>query len=176
MCLYHVSAQYYEERILWSAGVNVINNPNADNTRFSLGEVEFKTPFFVGLEFKPSRLFGLEGVALSNKIRVYEFANGSYREYDYRYLAADLNAKLYFEDLFTRRYQNSWDLFLVGGAGIYRMVGNNHLTLNFGGGGQFWLSKNLGLGIKALGKVGIGSGFEQLNNYYQLNLGLMYRI
>jgi|SRR5690606_14031499 len=177
LCLAHGSAQYYEEKILLSAGVNMISNPNADNIRPAIGEVDFKSPFFAALEFKPHRLFGLEGVLLSNKIKVDEpVGSGSYRSYDYRYFAADLNAKLYFEDLLTRRYQNDWDLFLVGGGGIYRMAGDNHPTINIGGGGQFWLSKHFGLGLKALGKIGLGTGFEQLNNYYQVNLGLMYRI
>lgn len=177
LCLAHGSAQYYEEKILLSAGVNMISNPNADNIRPAIGEVDFKSPFFAALEFKPHRLFGLEGVLLSNKIKVDEpVGGGGYRSYDYRYFAADLNAKLYFEDLLTRRYQNDWDLFLVGGGGIYRMAGDNHPTINIGGGGQFWLSKHFGLGLKALGKIGLGTGFEQLNNYYQVNLGLMYRI
>src|SRR5690606_18760390 len=125
LCLTYGSAQVYEEKFLLSAGTNIISNSNSDGNRFTIKDVDFEMPFFVGIEHKLSRWFGVEAIALSNKIKGYGEVNGTPREYRYRYLAGDVNLKLYFEDLLTRRYQNNWDMFLVGGGGGYRMLGDN---------------------------------------------------
>lgn len=171
----NVAAQS-EEKYIISAGTNFISNVNAERNQLAIKNLEFNNPFFFGVERKISRMLSVEAIILTNRVTGVENVNGISRSKDYGYFGIDLNGKFYFEDLFTKRYQNRWDIYLDGGAGLYNLNNFTAYTLNFGGGLQFWFDNSFGIGVKAMGKFGLEPINEMVNNYYQFNLGLLFRI
>ncbi len=173
--LSNVEAQS-EEKYIISAGTNFISNVNDEGNRFAIKDLDFNNPFFFGVERKLSRMLSVEGIILTNRVSGSEDVNGISQSRDFGYFGIDLNGKFYFEDLFTKRYQNKWDIYLNGGAGLYNLNDITAYTLNFGGGLQFWLDNSFGIGVKGMGKFGLEPINEMVNNYYQFNLGLLFRI
>ena len=67
------------------------------------------------------------------------------------------------------------DLYVGIGSGQHFVEDNTALTLNLSAGINYWISNHIGLTLNAFAKTAVTDPVPEVNNFYQYNLGLVYK-
>lgn len=165
---------------LLSVGLNTVNSLGSKNPFADPGDWAYKFPLAVSIEGKWFDLFSIEVAASLNGFNADDRLDGAGPpEDDITYFAVDTALKYYFgEYIFP---EADWiDFYGSAGLGMF-FLDDTNISLNAGGGVQFWLNRKQSVGIKAQGvaKFAIdhsNRGQVYPNNHFQYNLMLVFRI
>jgi OOP family OmpA-OmpF porin len=162
-------------------GVNLVDNsgnPNPFNLFTNFDQQAFSNNYNVELEYRFSNWFSL-ATALSNN--QWKANKGNIDSFivnaDQKYLAIDLDLKLYYDEAFTWFDRNDWaELYLHGGVGSVYQGSQTGVSLNFGPGANFWVTDRFGINVNGTAKWVLNSGDHLYNtSHFQYSASLMYR-
>lgn len=168
----------YDEWLL-SVGFNTVNSLGSKNPFEDPGDWAYKLPFAASIEGKWFDLFSIEVAASLNGFKADGRVDAGPPEEDITYFAVDTNLKYYFGEYIFPRAE--WiDFYGTAGLGLF-FLDDTNISLNAGGGVQFWLDRGQSFGIKAQGIAKFAldhsdKGTVYPNNHFQYNLMLVFRL
>ena len=147
-------------------GLNLISDDcNVKYVPFIGGNINFKTPFFITAEHRFKSDFSTSLSLTTNQLEA--------KTSDKFYKSVDVNEQYYF----NRYLFNSEKIETYIGLGIGRYFfenkGNN--TFNGSVAARYWFSNHYGVSTQLIGKFALPPLNLDLNNLYQLNIGLVWR-
>lgn len=148
-----------------SVGVNVIDNGGEDQGPWSNDALDFKTPLALGVDYQVNNQWSFGVNTTFNKLEV----AGS--ESNFFSMHADAN---YY--IIPNASEKFLELYAILGTGFYSAFDNTAMTLNPGMGLNHWFSSNLGINFTAKAMVDLSENVLGVRNYYQYNLGLVWRL
>lgn len=147
-----------------SLGLNTIDNGNS-KLPFNTGDWSFKTPFFIRFERSLKSNFAVTLSFSTNRLKV-----DSGEKF---YFNVDFSGLYYFDDyIFNNK---NIETYAGLGFGRYYLENNGNNTFNISLGGRYWFSKSFAVSLQGIGKVGLQSVNENVLNYYEYNLGIVWR-
>lgn len=147
-----------------SLGLNTIDNGNSE-LPFNTGDWSFKTPFFVRFERSLKSNFS---ASLSFSTNILKVKSG-----DKFYFGMDLSGLYYFDDyIFNNK---NIETYAGLGLGRFYLENNGNSTFNASLGGRYWFSKSFAVSLQGIGKAAIGTINREVQNYYEYNLGIVWR-
>ena len=168
-----------QDEWLLSVGVNTVNSLGSKNPFEDPGDWAYKFPLSASIEGKWFDLFSIEINASLNGIKAGGRVDNGAPEDDITYFAVDTHLKYYFgEYIFP---EADWiDFYGTGGLGLF-FLDDTNISLNAGGGVQFWLNRSQSFGIKAQGVAKFAldhsnKGTVYQNNHFQYSMMLVFRI
>ena len=146
----------------FALGVNALDDGGSD---LPLTSATFKTPFFFTAERRFKSKLSLALTLSTNRLKLVSVEK--------EYFSIDAVGQFYFNDYLF----NSKKIEMYAGLGLGRffLENNGNNTLNITGGGRYWFSNQYGLSLQGFGKVGLAPLNTAVRNYYQYNLGLVWR-
>jgi len=145
-------------------GVNTLDNGES-KAPFNTKNFAFQTPFFITLERSLKSNFSISLSAATNYLTV--------KNSDRFYFGLDLSGRYYFDDyLFDNK-----NIETYGGLGFGRfyLQNNGNNTINLSLGGRYWFAKSFAVSFQGIGKKAVGPVNRDVLNYYEYNLGLVWR-
>ena len=164
MFAYHVSAQENGQFKI-ALGLNLIDNSNDQNGPWAVEKLSFKTPFFIGADYQVNNKWSFGVNTSFNKLKVLGVESS--------FFSMNADANYYFVSNASRTFI---DFYGILGGGFYNAFDNTAVTINPGLGFNYWFSSNLGVNVTAKGNFAVNKDVPEVRNYYQYNLGLIWRL
>ena len=152
------------KKIKLSFGTNIIDNSNGNQMFWRATHYEFKSPVFISIEYDISSAIA---IALTNSINIFEIDGD-----DLHFFGVDFEVK-YFFPIYPEI--TNVDFYFGIGSGQHFVGDNNALTFNLSAGINYWTSNHIGLTFNAFAKAAITDPVPEVRNFYQYNLGLIYK-
>ena len=147
-------------------GVNAIDNSNSKSQGpWAVRSVAFSTPFYLGGDYQTNENWSFGLNMTLNKFDIQGVKSGFFS------MMADVN--YYF---IPNSKENFIDLYGILGGGFYSAFDNTSIIFNPGFGFNYWFSLNFGLNVTAKTIFSLDSKVPEIQNYFQYNLGIVYRI
>ena len=121
-------------------------------TSFSdFDQMAFSDNYNIELEYRFSKWFSM-AVSMGNNKWIANKGNidGVIVNTDQKYLALDLDLKFYYDERFDWFDRNDWvELYLHGGLGTVVQANTSGVSLNFGPGANFWITKQFRVNVNS---------------------------
>jgi len=161
----------------FSGGLNVIDNSNGFNIFWDVDQFEFSNPFFVELEGRFSEDMSFSIMATSNVFELKRLNNDGdgyiYPLFDF--FAVNLTGKYYFDKYLFYNEDTNLDLYGGLGAGYHYVAEGGAVTFNVTFGANYWISQFFGVSVQAIANKGFRNEVKYVGDFYQYNIGLIYR-
>jgi hypothetical protein len=145
-----------------SLGLNILDNSKLP---FNPNGWSIKTPFFVSLERSNTSSNFSTALSLStNRLKV----NSGEKSY----FSVNAAVHYYFDHLIFKT--KNIETFVGLGLGRFFLENNGNNSFNVIGGGRYWFSKNFGVSLQAVGKLGLKPQNESVVNHYSGNIGIVW--
>lgn len=144
-------------------GVNIIDNSNGSAAPWEIDSAEFKAPFYLEADYGLSNAFSLGILGSTNTLSI--------NNQDEALYSLDMGLKYYLNWLSIK----NTDVYAGLGTGFYHVADDTASTFNMNLGLTYWVSDNWGFNLSGLGKKSFDSGVAGVENYYQYNIGLVWR-
>lgn len=145
-------------------GLTTLDNGESKSP-FNTENFAFKTPFFISLERRIKSNFSVALTFSTNSLKI--------KSADKFYFGMDLSGRYYFDDYI---FKNE-NIETYAGLGVGRFylenTGNNTINLSFGG--RYWFSKCFAVSLQGIGKAALQPMNMDVQNYYEYNLGVVWR-
>lgn len=162
-------------------GINIVDssgNKFSFNPIFEYNENAFTAPFFLGADYRFSKLLSINTKVSTNKWKadVGIIDNNVIGE-DLSYLALDVGLKFYFDELFLLfnpdPNTNAFELYLEGGLGYFEFDQGQY-SGNFGIGSAVWFTDNISLNLQVMGKLSLAQKSFYGTNHIQTFISVRY--
>lgn len=160
----HLSAQE-NPHLKIAFGLNVIDNSNGNQGPWAIHTLDFNTPFFLGADYQVNQKWSFGVNTSFNKLKVLGVESS--------FFSMNADANYYFVSNASRTFI---DFYGILGGGFYNAFDNTAITINPGLGFNYWFSSNLGVNVTAKGNFAVNKDVPEVRNYYQYNLGLIWRL
>ena len=163
--------------IKFSGGLNAIDNSNGFNIFWDVDQFEFSNPYFIELEGRFSEDMSFSIMTTSNVFelkRLNEDGDGYvYPLFDF--FAVNVTGKYYFDKYIFYNEDTNLDLYGGLGAGYHYVAEGGALTFNVTFGANYWVSQFFGVSVQAIANKGFRNEVKYVGDFYQYNIGLIYR-
>ena len=172
--------EYYHQGLSVGFGLNLVDNSGGLN--FLKGYLNYesmalKNPFSLSVEYRQSRKFSFLGrMSVNQWISNKGIIDRKIIPSDLNYLGFDGGVKFYFDELLERPSSRNWfELFVEGGLGYFQ-IDKGQLSINFGGGAIFWISKTMALNLQLMTKSTKNELSLFSSSHYQTFIGFKIMI
>jgi len=151
-------------------GTNTVNNAGTRSPVKATDEWAFSNPISFGVESAINRNFSFEQSFSFNKFKE---SSSEMLDEDILYFSTSANIRYYLNDLIK---SDKFEVFVNGGIGIFNMDETN-TSANLGGGIQYWISENIAVRVRSIGKFAFKAKHKQFdNNHYQHCLEVVFKL
>lgn len=157
--------------------VNAVNNSDQGISKpFNFKEdYNFSYPLKLSLEKRIYDDFGLEVSTSFNKIQEGKKFNGIFLEEAINLFSTELAFKYYISNLFLNPHRDYYEGYLLSGPGVTFFNSEGNLSINVGGGINFFITERFRIVLQGIAKIATISS-NRGSNYFQFDLGGIIRI
>lgn len=158
-------------------GINTVNSTGKWSPFNSPDEWAFKYPLSFSVERAWTDLFSIEQSFSFNKFSVSNIIDSGVLAEEKTFFSTNTKVKYYYDNYL---FDADWlDLSVSGGIGIF-YIGKLNTSANVGFGATFWLSDDIGIGLKSLGKFAFNQKNESravyLSNHFQHHIEVIFKL
>lgn len=163
--------------IKFGGGLNIIDNSNGFNIFWDVDKFEVKKPFFVELEgrFSEDISFSLMGTSNVFELKRLNLEGNGYIYPLFDFFAISVAGKYFFDKYLFYNEESGIDLYGGIGAGYHYVAEGGALTFNVTFGVNYWFSQFIGVSLQAIANKGFAKEVLYVGDFYQYNIGLIYR-
>jgi len=153
-------------RIKVFLGFNAVDNSNSTTQGpWGVENLDVRSPLVLGLEYQFKPKWGLGLNASFNKLESYGVKSS--------FFSLDAGVNYYWLSSFKSK--KKWDLYTRGGLTYYNVFDDSGSAFNLGLGFNYWFTRQLGVQLSGTGNLHLGDEVAGLVNYYQYNVGVIWR-
>lgn len=181
ICIHGISySQYHKRDNPWvlGAGINIIDDSGTGlSGKFNFTEnYNYSAPISVSLEKRYHDDYGIALMFSHNRFLEGKRVNALILDEEISFYAIDANFKYYISNNWQYAYRAMYEGYLTTGGGISVYEGERATIVNAGLGINIYLSERIRLNLQGLAKFYPGSQNLLASNYFQYNIGLIFRL
>ncbi|WP_378188269.1 hypothetical protein ACE939_07370 [Aquimarina sp. W85] len=172
-------SQYRKRNNPWilGVGINLIDDSGTGlSGKFKISEnYNYSAPISMSLEKRYHNDYGISVMLSHNRFLEGKRVNMQLLEDPISFYAIDTNFKYYITNNWLYTERAMYEGYLTTGAGVSIYNQERATLINAGLGVNIYLSERIRLNLQGLAKLYPGSKNRLASNYYQYNIGLIFR-